>query len=69
MSRPPWFYASFSDGSGNQPPAFTPAYWIGIELGCLPTQLMVPDSVNVASHGSPRLSPSPNDCHPKNRMA
>ena len=35
----------------------------------LPTQLMAPDSMNMASHASPKLSPSPRDHLPQNRMA
>ena len=33
MSRPSWVDASFSDGLGNQPLAFTQAYRIGTKLG------------------------------------
>ena len=42
--------------------------WLVLSWSCLPTQLMAPDSVNMVSHASPKLSPSPNDCHPYNRM-
>ena len=36
---------------------------LALSWACLPTQMMVPDKVNVASHTSPKLSPS-NDCYP-----
>ena len=38
----------------------------GFTLSCayLLTQAMTPDNVNVAFLTSPKLSPSPNDCHP-----
>ena len=55
------FDVSFGNGLGNQLLAFTQAYWIGFELACLPTQLMAPDSMNMASHASPKLRPSPRD--------
>ena len=29
----PGFDASFGDDLGNQPPAFTQAHWVGIEMG------------------------------------
>ena len=32
---------------------------LALSWACLPTQLMAPDSMNMASHTSPRLSPSP----------
>ena len=34
-----------------------------LSWACLPTQLMAPDNVNVASHTSSRLNPSLNHCH------
>ena len=37
---------------------------LALSWACLQTQLMAPDSVNVASHASPKLSPSPRDCLP-----
>ena len=37
---------------------------LALSWACLPTQLMVPDKVNVASHALPKLSPSPNNCCP-----
>ena len=33
MSGSSWFNASFGDGLGDQLPAFTQAYQIGVELG------------------------------------
>ena len=33
MPRSPGFDASFSDGLGNQLPAFTQAHWVGIDMG------------------------------------
>ena len=35
-----------------------------LSLACLPTQLMAPDSMNLVSHTSLRLNPSPNYCFP-----
>ena len=35
-----------------------------LSWACLPLQLMAPNSVNMASHASPKLSPSPRDCLP-----
>ena len=35
--------------------------WLTLSWACLPTQLMAPDSVNMASHTSPKLNPS-RDC-------
>ena len=37
---------------------------MALSWACLPTQLMAPDSMNAASHTSPKLSPSPKDCCP-----
>ena len=37
---------------------------LALSWAALPTQLMVTDSINVASCASPKLSPSPNDHHP-----
>ena len=34
---------------------------LALSWACLPTQPMAPDSVNTASHASPKLGPSPND--------
>ena len=50
MSSNSWVDASFGDGFGNQPPAFTQAYQIGTNWAFLPTQLMAPDSMNAMSH-------------------
>ena len=44
-----------------------PPHWLaGLALSwaCLLTQLRAPDNINVASHASPKLSPSPNDHSP-----
>ena len=35
---------------------------LALSWACLPTQLMAPNSVNMASCASPRLIPSPRDC-------
>ena len=42
----------------------------GLVLSCagLPTHAITPDNVNVVSLASARLSPSPNDHQPKNRI-
>ena len=37
---------------------------LALSWACLPTQLMAPDSINVESCTSPKVSPSPNDCCP-----
>ena len=37
---------------------------LALSWACLPTQQMVSDSVNAASHTLPKVSLSPNDCHP-----
>ena len=64
VTRPSWFDVSFGDGLGNQLQVITQTYWFGTKLGLFANQLMVPDNVNMASHASPKLNPSPNDCHP-----
>ena len=61
MTGPPWYNVSFSDDLGDQLPAITQACWLGTELALFANQLMAPDSINVASHTPPKLSPSPND--------
>ena len=42
---------------------------LGLRRACLQTQQMAPDKANEASFASPKLSPSPHDCHPENKMA
>ena len=37
---------------------------LALSWACLPTHAIIPNNVNMASLTSPKLSPSPNNCHP-----
>ena len=65
-SRPSCLSTSFGDGLC-WPSCRLNA--LALNWACLPTQLMPPDIKNEVSHASPKLSPSPKDCLPWNRMA
>ena len=62
IPRFPGFNSLFVDGLHYHLPAFPQAYCLLVlSWACLPTQLMAPDSMNVALHALPKLHPSPRD--------